>query len=103
MATRTAIEMIQVLLGVDRRTADRFARELVARLEPKNYSGTVRFWDGTWADEYGIVADGVSWYVKLQMDAMWRLHIVSCHLPDRDIHTVAGTVTCTQHGVRPYE
>jgi hypothetical protein len=102
VARRTATEMIQAHLQVDPWTAERFAQQVVARLRPGNYGGTKRLLDGTWADEYGIVVDGVSWYVKLQLFGA-DLHVVSCHLPQWDIHTVDGIVTCTQHGIRPYE
>ena len=102
VATRSASEMISAHLGLDRRAATALARRVVALLEPRNYSGTVLLREGP-ADEYGIVVDGVSWYVKLHLDRLAaRLHIISCHLPDRDIHTVEGIVTCTQRGVRPY-
>ncbi len=102
VATRTAIEMIRALMNVDRRTAEGVGRDVVRRLVPGNYSGTVQLREGP-ADEYGVVVEGVSWYVKLHLNRRTGfLHIVSCHLPDRDIHTVAGIVTCTQHGVRPY-
>jgi hypothetical protein len=103
VARRTATEMIQAHLDVDPRTAERFARQVVARLRPGNYSGTVQLREGP-ADVYGIVVDGKSWYVKLHLARdRTRLHIVSCHLPDRDILTADGIVTCTQHGTRPYE
>jgi hypothetical protein len=101
IARRSALDMIQAHLRLDHWRVRRFAEELVASLRPGNFSRTVRLADGTWADEYGIVADGISWYVKLQVDPA-GLHVVSCHLPDRDIHTVDGIVTCTHHGTRDH-
>lgn len=101
IARRSALDLIQAHLRIDAWRARRFVEELVACLGPGNFSRTVRLRDGSWADEYGIVADGLSWYLKLQIDAA-GLHVVSCHLPERDIDTVDGIVTCTHHGVRDH-
>jgi hypothetical protein len=102
VSTGTAVEMIGAVLGMERPAAVRFATEIVGRLHPGNYSRTVLLRQGP-ADEYGLVVHGTSWYVKLHLNrAAKRLHIVSCHLPEREIHTVEGIVTCTHHGIRPY-
>jgi hypothetical protein len=104
VAAQTATHMIDSHFRAGGLAAEVFARRVVSELVPGNFSRTVQLRDGTLADEYGIVVDGKSWYVKLRVRrTLKRLDIISCHLPDRDIPTSRGIVTCTHHGTRPYE
>jgi hypothetical protein len=101
VARSTAAQMIESVLGWDYSRSVAFAKEVVGGLAEENFSRPTIMGDGTPADEYGVVRDGVSWYVKLFITAPpARLMIVSCHLPQWDIPTRAGTVTCTQRGLR---
>jgi hypothetical protein len=101
VARSTAAEMISAHFGCDYRTAVAFAKDVVRGLAAENYFRGTTMRDGTPADEYGVVRNGVSWYVKLFVTGgPARLLIVSCHLPQWDVPTPAGIVTCTQRGLR---
>jgi len=101
VARTTAAQMIAAHFGWDYGGAAAFAKEVVRGLAEENFHRRTTMADGTPADEYGVVRDGISWYVKLFITGNPpRLLIVSCHLPQWDIPTPAGIVTCTQRGLR---
>ena len=101
VARSTAAEMIAVHFGWDYARCVAFAKEVVRGLGEENFYRRTIMRDGTPADEYGVVREGISWYVKLFItESPARLLIVSCHLPQWDIPTPAGIVTCTQRGLR---
>ncbi|HEV7587663.1 MAG TPA: hypothetical protein VGO40_05995 [Longimicrobium sp.] len=101
MARSTAAEMIAAHFGWDYGGSVAFAKEVVRGLAEENFFRRTLMRDGTPADEYGVVREGISWYVKLFITGSpARLLIVSCHLPQWDIPTPAGIVTCTQRGLR---
>jgi hypothetical protein len=101
VARSTATQMIAMHFGWDYSRCVTFAKEVVRRLTEDNFYRRTMMGDGTPADEYGVVQDGISWYVKLFVSGCpARLLIVSCHLPQWDIPTPAGIVTCTQRGLR---
>jgi len=74
-----------------------FARVAVLSLSADCFSETVRMARDAEADVYGKVIDGMPWYIKLRADGD-GVDLLSCHLPDRDIKTRGGVVSCT---VRP--
>jgi len=97
----TATAMISAHFEWEYPLAERFAKEVVGTLAPDNFSRPTLMRDGTPADEYGIVHASYSWYVKLFVDRGDDLLVIaSCHLPQWDVPTRAGVVTCTHHGVR---
>lgn len=101
VARTTAAQMIAAHFGWDYGGAVAFAKEVVRGLTEENFYRRTTMADGTPADEYGVVRDGISWYVKLFITGSPpRLLIVSCHLPQWDIPTPVGIVTCTQRGLR---
>ena len=101
VARGTAAQMIAAHYNWEYARSVAFAKEVVRELAPENFYRRTTMADCTPADEYGIVKDGVSWYVKLFLTGKpARLVIVSCHLPQWDIPTPAGIVTCTQRGLR---
>jgi hypothetical protein len=101
VARSTAAEMIAVHFGWDYSRAAAFAKEVVRGLARENFFRRTAMADGIAADEYGVVREGISWYVKLFITGNPAcLLIVSCHLPQWDIPTPAGIVTCTQRGLR---
>jgi len=101
VARSTARQMIAAHFGWDYARCVAFAKEVVGGLAEENFYRRTVMADGTPADEYGVVREGVSWYVKLFVSGSpARLLIVSCHLPQWDIPTSAGIVTCTQRGLR---
>jgi hypothetical protein len=101
VARSTAAQMIAAHLGWDYGRCVAFAKEVVGGLADENFFRRTTMADGTPADEYGVVRDGISWYVKLFIiGGPARLMIVSCHLPQWDIPTPAGIVSCTQRGLR---
>jgi hypothetical protein len=101
VARTTAALMIAAHFGWEYQRSAAFAKEVVRGLTAENFFRRTRMADGTPADEYGVVKDGVSWYVKLFLSGdPSRLVIASCHLPQWDIPTPAGIVTCTQRGLR---
>ena len=101
VARTPAAQMIAAHFGWDYGSAVTFAKEIARGLTEENFYRRTTMADGTPADEYGVVRDGISWYVKLFITGNPpRLLIVSCHLPQWDIPTPAGIVTCTQRGLR---
>ena|ERR1051325_1657855 len=101
VARSTATQMIAAYFGWDYSRCVAFAKEVVRDLAEENFYRRTVMRDGSPADEYGVVKDGISWYVKLLItESPARLLIVSCHLPQWDIPTPAGIVTCTQRGLR---
>ena len=101
VARSTAALMVATHFGWEYARSAAFAKEVVRGLAEENFFRRTTMGDGTPADEYGVVHDGISWYVKLFITGSpARLLIVSCHLPQWDIPTPAGVVTCTQRGLR---
>ena len=101
VARSTAALMVATHFGWEYARSAAFAKEVVRGLAEENFFRRTTMADGTPADEYGVVHDGISWYVKLFITGSpARLLIVSCHLPQWDIPTPAGVVTCTQRGLR---
>jgi hypothetical protein len=101
VARSTAAQMIAAHFGWDYSRCVAFAKEVAGGLTAENFFRRTTMADGTAADEYGVVREGISWYVKLFITGNpARLLIVSCHLPQWDIPTPVGIVTCTQRGLR---
>ena len=101
VARGTAAQMIAAHFKWEYAKSVAYAKAVVRELTDQNFYRRTTMADGTPADEYGIVKDGVSWYVKVFLTGSpARLVIVSCHLPQWDVPTAAGIVTCTQRGLR---
>jgi hypothetical protein len=97
VAKTTGVDMIMQVRNCSAKEAVDFAREAVLSLSADCFSDTVRMAKQSVADVYGKVIDGMPWYIKLRADGD-VVDLLSCHLPDRDIETRGGVVSCT---VRP--
>lgn len=69
---------------------------IIAVLRTGDYARTVRMDDGIMADEYGVMYEGVGWYVKLRYNADdQEAEVCSCHLPRFPITTRRGVINAS--------
>ena len=95
MVRTTGVDMIMQAQSCTAREAVAFARKAVLGLSDECFSETVQLGKNSKADVYGKIIDGLPWYIKLKDDEDEGVVVISCHLPDHDIRTRGGVVSCT--------